>query len=242
MSKVKLKDIILNDLKEQIVLGKYRIGDKLPPERELAENYKSSRIPVRQALQALSEAGVVRTDRGSGTVVVSTGNILETAPHVAHLLNGTDKSFLADTIKFRRLFEAEAARRASINRTAEDVKNIQQALFDSINEIRKLKANESNSFFEADSKFHLSICYATHDPFFVECFNSLNKIIAMHQFWSLSNTTPRDEVVSYHTRIYESILDENGEKAYSAMYEHLSRVEKLLTSSQEDQEEYETSI
>jgi DNA-binding FadR family transcriptional regulator len=43
----------------------------------------------------------------------------------------------------------------------------------------------------------------------------------------------RDEFISYHTRIYESILDGDGQKAYDAMLGHLSRVGSLITNKSE---------
>lgn len=226
MARKKLSNIILEDLKKRILVGEYHVNEKLPTERELAQQYDTSRIPVREALQQLSEMGIVQTTPGSGTIVISPGNAIynqqEQTPYME------DDTILRETIHLRRLIESEAARQAAHNRCAEDIKEIQSALFNSINEIRKLKAKESNSFFQADVDFHKAITRASHNPFLMECLDSIPYLMANHQFWSLKYTTPRDEVVSYHTQIYESILDENGEKAYTAMSNHLSRVENLL--------------
>ena len=79
MAKEKLKDIILNDIRMQILSGKYKTGERLPTERALAEKYGTSRIPVREALAELSESGVVKTFRGSGTVVIASGKSLDAA-------------------------------------------------------------------------------------------------------------------------------------------------------------------
>ena len=71
MARQKLREVILEDLKKKILTGEYRTNQKLPTERELANYYDTSRIPVREALRQLADAGIVRTSAGSGTVVIS---------------------------------------------------------------------------------------------------------------------------------------------------------------------------
>ncbi len=237
MAKNRLSDDIFRDLKNKIIAGKYKVNEKLPPERQLAEQYATSRIPVREALRLLAEQGFVKSMAGSGTVVISQGNALfeddgESAAHHAPIEIG-DTRVLLETIRLRCLIESEAARLAAINRTTEDIKKIQSALFDSINEIRKLKLKENHAFFDADHAFHHAILKASKSKLLVDAIDAMPLLVLSHQFWSLKYTTPRDEVVSFHTQIYESILDENEAKAYEAMRMHLSRVESLITMRSE---------
>ena len=51
--------MILDDMKAKILRGEYPVGSKLPSERELSEYYNVSRIPVREALKALSDMGIL---------------------------------------------------------------------------------------------------------------------------------------------------------------------------------------
>lgn len=226
MKKQKLSEKIYEDLRKRILAGEYQVNEKLPPERELAQRYDTSRVPVRDALKKLAEEGVVQTMLGSGTIVL--------APGGAICDDGASASFfdedviLSETIQLRSVLESEAARQAAHNRTAEDIKNIQSALFESVNEVRKLKAGENNSFFEADVQFHKAIAQASHNRLFIECLDAIPNLMASHQFWSLKYSSPRDEVVSFHTVIYESILDADGERAYDSMKTHLTRVGALL--------------
>lgn len=231
MARQKLSETILEDLKKKILTGEYRTGQKLPAERELAAYYDTSRIPVREALKQLADGGIVRISAGSGTVVISSGSTFSDNPNGAPFMENL--TVLKETIVLRRLIESEAAREAAINRSADDIKELQNALFDTINQIRKLKAKENNSFFEADAWFHKAITKASHNQLLVDCLEAIPYITANHQFWSLQYTTPRDEVVSYHTQIYESILDMNGERAYESMHNHLSRVETLMMNYHE---------
>lgn len=61
--------MILDDMKAKILRGEYPVGSKLPSERELSEYYNVSRIPVREALKALSDMGILEIKRGAGTFV-----------------------------------------------------------------------------------------------------------------------------------------------------------------------------
>ncbi len=241
MSRSRLSDDIFLDLKNKIIAGNYKVNEKLPPERQLAEQYATSRIPVRGAIRQLAEQGFVKSMAGSGTIVISQGNALfeedgESVVHHAPVEIG-DSRVLLETIRLRCLIESEASRLAAINRTTEDIKKIQSALFDSINEIRKLKLKENNSFFDADRAFHRAILEASKSKLLLDVIDAMPLLVLSHQFWSLKYTTPRDEVVSFHTQIYESILDENETKAYEAMKMHLSRVEALITMRSEKSSE-----
>ena len=228
MGRKKLGDDIFIDLERKIVSGKYKLGEKLPPERDLAEEYATSRLPVRNAIQHLADRGSIKTTPGSGSVIVSQGNTVLDSVSGEDKFKVNNKELLLETISVRCIIEAEAARLAAERRTEEDIRNIQSTLFDSINEIRKLKLKEHNAFFSSDLDFHKAIIKASREPLLIECFESIGLLISYHQFWSLKYTTPRDEVVSYHTSIYESILDQNGAKAYESMKEHLMRVKLLI--------------
>ena len=57
--------MILDDMKAKILRGEYPVGSKLPSERELSEYYNVSRIPVREALKALSDMGILEIKLGS---------------------------------------------------------------------------------------------------------------------------------------------------------------------------------
>src|SRR5262245_7653933 len=59
-----------NLLREKIHSGEFRVGERLPTENDLIKHYGVSRITVRQALAALTQAGVIERRQGRGTFVV----------------------------------------------------------------------------------------------------------------------------------------------------------------------------
>lgn len=60
---------IHNEIKQMIEAGKWRVGDRIPSERELALNFSVSRMTVRQAIQTLVDEGILERHVGSGTYV-----------------------------------------------------------------------------------------------------------------------------------------------------------------------------
>ena len=58
---------LMEDLKEQIISGKIKAGEKLPSENELSQNYQVSRQTVRKALAILQNAGYIYAEHGRGT-------------------------------------------------------------------------------------------------------------------------------------------------------------------------------
>lgn len=72
VSNKKLYIQIYNQILSEIQLGSFQIGDKLPSERELCEQFGVSRAPVRQALSALEMNGIIYSRQGEGVFVKST--------------------------------------------------------------------------------------------------------------------------------------------------------------------------
>ncbi len=62
---LRVSEEIISQLKQSILLGHFKPGDKLPAERDLAEEFKVSRVAIREALRALENAGFLVTRQGA---------------------------------------------------------------------------------------------------------------------------------------------------------------------------------
>ena len=94
--------LIVDQIKNMILSGKLKIGDKLPPERELAELYKVSRTSVREALKALEAIGVLEIRQGGGIYIVN--DILLKMSDNASLVFSLSGGTLEDLTNFRYSF------------------------------------------------------------------------------------------------------------------------------------------
>lgn len=234
--------MILDDMKAKILRGEYPVGSKLPSERELSEYYNVSRIPVREALKALSDMGILEIKRGAGTFVKSTANAMQNGEKEQTETFMQPDVILLETIHVRKLLESEAAAQAAKNIRKDEIDDLEKALITTIQEIWKLKTGQDNDFFQADAKFHRLILRASHNPVFEQCLEAMPNIMSLHQYWSLKMTTPMDEVVTYHCSIFENILIHNEAGAREAMMAHLSRVEELLARKVPEEKEGESPV
>ena len=97
-------------IQDAIEKGGLKVGDKLPPERALAETFGVSRNSVREAIRTLSEQGILKSRHGDGTYICGS----DLAPLTAALLNAVDtegKSF-DHIMEFRLVIEPSIARNA----------------------------------------------------------------------------------------------------------------------------------
>ena len=104
--------MVVDYVRRLIESGKFRAGDKLPPERELAQLIGVSRATVRAGLQSLATVGVVGSRRGSGTFVADGPPILDVNPlSLFSALHGIPR---AELFEARRVIEIDLAGLAAV--------------------------------------------------------------------------------------------------------------------------------
>src|SRR5947209_11963517 len=124
----RVSDEILRQIKEAVLGGTFQIGDRLPNERALAEQFAASRTSVREALRGLEQEGVIYVKKGaSGGVFVAHVDHQLVARPMETLLRLKKVSIHHITVA-RLIFEPEAARLAATRATAEDLEEMQQVI------------------------------------------------------------------------------------------------------------------
>jgi len=126
VGKPRVAEEIVRQLRTLILKGEYAVGDKLPPERKLAEELGVNRASLREAIKALEHMGLVKTRQGDGTRVL---DFMQTAgvELISHLIpnpgeGAPNVQVLLDVLDFRRIFGRECARLAAERATADDIK------------------------------------------------------------------------------------------------------------------------
>ena len=107
ISPKKISSQIAEQIRASILAGEFAPGEKLPPERELAEMFGVSRPSVREALNLLASSGLVMSYQGGGTVVMS---LMETTAGnpMTELIRSQQERAL-DVIEVRKAIEASTA-------------------------------------------------------------------------------------------------------------------------------------
>ena len=125
---LRVSEEVAEQLKQSILLGHFKAGDKLPSERDLAEEFQVSRVAVREALRSLENTGFIETRQGA------TGGAFVTDLTFEHLVSAFVDLFLAEKIsapelyQVRLLVEPEVARLAALNVTPEYTERLLEAL------------------------------------------------------------------------------------------------------------------
>lgn len=149
-----LVDQVIAQLRDEIVGGNWPVGAKIPPEPVLAESLGVGRNTVREAVRALTHAGLLESRQGDGTYVRATS---ELSGAVRRRL---ERAELIEILEVRRGLEVEAARLAATRRTEADVAAIAVALG---RRDAALAAGAHETFVEADLAFHMAVVEATHN-------------------------------------------------------------------------------
>lgn len=219
----KVSTQIADQIRSSILSGEFSPGDKLPPERELAEMFGVSRPSVREALNILAAAGLVMSYQGGGTVVLS---LVETAGGnpLSELIRSEQERAL-DVIEVRKGMESWTAFYAAQRALPEDIRRMEEIINAMERNLDGLKPSEN-----LDANLHIVIARATHNIVWVHLMQSL--FDAMKEFqqtvWRAVYLTSEDHhlLFSHHRRIFETIKAKDAEAAREAMTAHLNFAEQ----------------
>src|SRR5699024_11437515 len=103
INRMTLVEQVVEQIEQLIEQGKWKVGDKLPPEMELMKKFDVSRNTLREANRALVNAGLIETKQGSGTLVSSTSSL------GADLKRHDKKTTMLETLEERLAIEKQTA-------------------------------------------------------------------------------------------------------------------------------------
>lgn len=161
--KYSLTKQIADQIEQDISIGKYAIGDKIPTEPELCALFGVSRNTIREAMQSLIHAGILEARQGDGTYVIAKERLQVVFFDLMH------KTTKLEINEVRNLLETHIVLSATQNATQEDIASMEYHLNRRNNSSDTVKENTDN-----DILFHQSIAIATHN----------NLLIHMYQYVS----------------------------------------------------------
>lgn len=221
----KIYEEIVEQIKDMLSKGELNPGDKLMPERELAERLQVGRSAVREAYRALEAIGVIQIRPGEGTFVREVGT--KSMTDIMSLVMMTEKNALCELLELRRIIEVEAAGLAAERRTEEDLVTMKKWL-----DQMKADIDNGNIGELADMKFHYAITNAAHNALLMRFMNTVSETMktllrtAREQLYVTPGTPMR--LYDEHILVFEAVQQGNGQLARQAMLEHLNKVEEKL--------------
>ncbi|MFI7278103.1 FadR/GntR family transcriptional regulator [Streptomyces sp. NPDC049879] len=217
MARTRLYEQVVERLRSHVADGGLRAGDRLPPERELAQRLGVSRASVRQAIVVLEVQGLVEVRHGGGTYLV--GDSLDAEP-VERLMERRRR--LPDVLEAREALETKLAELAAERRTEDDLTAIAAALDHMEREI----AGGGHGV-EGDRLFHAAVTAAAHSALLAEFMRSIAEQIAESRTESLRQPGRPARSLAQHRAIQEAIAAGRPGPAATAMRRHVRTVAKV---------------
>jgi len=217
VAKPRLHDQISEQINKLIAEGMLKPGDRLPPERELAERFKVSRNSVRDALRTLEAKGLVEIRQGDGTYIRET-TVAELYQAMVDVL-AMKKESIREIMQVRKILEPGVAYYAAQNATPTQLKALEEIL-----KQQEAKAAIDDPGVEEDSQFHYLIAQMTGNGFLVSLLQLINESIKDTRDIVLRYPDTRSATRVGHRRIIEALAAGNPEQARAAMLAHIEEV------------------
>jgi GntR family transcriptional repressor for pyruvate dehydrogenase complex len=218
----RISEEVLSQLKESILLGKFKSGEKLPSERELTEEFQVSRGVIREAIRILEITGFVTLRQGP------TGGAFVTDLSFDHVGNAFLDLFLSNKVSIPelanvRLFvEPEVARLAALNAIEEDRKRLTEA-----QEVEFLSVSTTTARIIQFQRVHHVIAESCQNHFY----EAISKSMLRLTFEVVEAVDPDHEALHMpgeHKHIIDAIINANAEAARAAMQTHMEKFCKSL--------------
>ena len=218
---------VMKYIKENILSGEFKINSKLPSERNIAEKFNISRIPVRKAIDKLCEEGVLKKVPYSSTIIQGFQKLSLFEEN--EIFGSRDiQDFYVEALRTRQMIESEATKLAAINATEDERRSIKKAYLNSIEELDKVSRGLLKECNDADLHFHQEIIKASHCELFIKYYKLIPKTIFSNQYFGFKYRTSLKDMIGQHDKIMESIEKKDENLAYYAMYDHLEEVIQLF--------------
>lgn len=229
-------EIVVENLRRALLLGRFLPGEKLPPERELALQLQVSRTTLREALRVLEGEGFIQSKRGA------TGGIVVQAPRMSHTEFVEFLSRRMDDLnklyEYRAIIETATVRLAAVNRTAEDVERL-ASIVERMGALVSGSTGEDAAvvvvkFLAADAEFHAAIGTASGNPYLSQAIEDIraSKFLPVGAVFSKMNPKANEG----HAELLRAIADRDADLAGSMMMAHvngtLAAIRELVTSGQ----------
>ncbi|WP_426518836.1 FadR/GntR family transcriptional regulator [Diaminobutyricibacter sp. McL0618] len=212
-------DQLAEQMESMLMSPAYRHGEKLLPERALAEQFGVGRPLVREVLRRLQERGLITVVPGRGTFVrqpalTESGGSVDAIAKRGQI---TPRQLIAA----RSMLESFAAFLAAQNRTEVDLERMRELL------VAVESASSVSDVVRADVAFHEAVAIASNNPVIQIMFGSIRNLVEGIVIRSVSDAAVRHEGVPFHRTVFSAIEERNPEAARSAMLAHLDVAQRL---------------
>ena len=210
---------IIARIDEMIRTGALAPGDRLPPERQLAQSFGVSRGSLRQAFQALAERQIIESRHGDGTYLLRTLDAALPGETILAAI-GEQRGFLRDILEFRQMLEPQIAALAAKRITPEVLDRLKILVCD---QQRALMAGREEDTY--DVEFHQLLARSVANRVVDQVLTTTQSILNQTRSTWLQSGERRNASVAGHLRVIDALESGDAEAAFAAMKTHLAEIE-----------------
>ncbi|MBQ0988332.1 FadR family transcriptional regulator [Streptomyces sp. F63] len=218
-------DVLEDRLREEILAGRHRVGDYLPPERELAHGYGVTRTTLKHAFGRLVQAGLLETRHGVGTRVRDYARL--GGADLLPMLVRHSSGWVGEVFEVRRAVGALIAERAAVRATAAQRAEL-RALLAAV-----AAAEGADAAQLADADVHRALARATGNRVYGLLTNTLfQAYLPIRSALAAPFTDPaaaRDRLAP----VVEAVVAGDGKAAHAAAGEYLSATERIMLAGED---------
>jgi GntR family transcriptional repressor for pyruvate dehydrogenase complex len=219
--KTRVYEEVVAQIQRLMTDGRLKPGDKLPPERELAEAFSVSRTSVRDAIRVLELMGLLEPRQGEGTVVRDLSPDSLVNPLASLLVR--NRMRMAELFDVRKMLEPPLAGRAAVNATDAELANLQEIL-----RRQEQKVRRGELAIDEDSEFHYAIATAARNGVVLRVLDVLMDLLRESRERSLQVAGRLERSFEAHRRIMSALTSRNAAASEAAMRQHIEEIEEVL--------------
>ncbi len=201
-----LVDIALEQIRQRIDNGTWPLGQRLPPEPELAEIIGISRNTVREAVRVLTFSGVLDVRQGDGTYVRACADPLAAMQALA-------RSSVEQALEARGMIEIEASRLAALRRTEDDLVDLRVALAASA---ARSGHEDLEDYIVHDLAFHQRVVDSAHNPVLSQLYRYFSQVIRVGLERTISDPERPQPSFDLHRDLLDAIERQDADAAAAA--------------------------
>ncbi|CCH50057.1 FadR/GntR family transcriptional regulator [Pseudodesulfovibrio piezophilus] len=212
---------IVHQIRSMIDRGELAPGDKLPPERKLAELFSVSRNTVREAIKALAEQNILESRQGAGTFVCEGEQESFLTTFAGAILR--KQPGLADVFEVRKLLEPEIAALAARNASQDELTRMEGVLIEQEEAMR-----EGKPAGRLDQRLHELLAQASRNEVMLAMVVALHDDLSESRVEALQSRERQEASLAAHRAIIDAVRLGHVMQAEKAMREHLEEVEQIV--------------
>jgi len=228
IKRVRLYENAVEQIQSLILRNRYKPGDRLPPERNLAQQLNISRPSLREALRILSVMGLIQINVGNGIYVKEVSFL----PYVESVNLSISSRLQMERDSFIKLWQVrkilEVAMVELLGRRVTEP--LLKSLWHCIEEMKK-NIDDQDSFISSGIRFHRLIAEAGQNEILILLWDTLVELIrkSHDKIYRIARSPKRSLLA--HRRIYFALKKRNVRKAVEAMRKHMAEEEQALLAA-----------